>query len=59
MLSKLTWSKSRDVQLGINVGAGLDFINGYAWLERFYHVYIPQRNTAGFAYTKFTKSEVN
>ncbi|PIL28864.1 transporter [Ganoderma sinense ZZ0214-1] len=45
--------------LGSKSGEGLDFINGYSWLERFYHVYVPQRNTVGFANTQYTHSEVN
>ena len=59
MLSKLTWSKSRDMQLGINVGAGLDFINGYAFLERFYTVYDVTNQRIGFAPTSNTDSTSN
>ena len=45
--------------MGSKSGEGLDFINGYSWLERFYHVYVPQRNSVGFANTQYTQSEVN
>ncbi|KAI1792686.1 acid protease [Ganoderma leucocontextum] len=45
--------------LGSKSGEGLDFINGYAWLERFYHTYDSHWNLAGFATTKFSKRNIN
>ncbi|KAL5536570.1 hypothetical protein ACEPAF_392 [Sanghuangporus sanghuang] len=45
--------------LGINVGAGLDFINGYAFLERFFTVYDATNQRVGFAATPNTNSTTN
>lgn len=45
--------------LGISVGNGLDFINGYAFLERFYSVYDTTNNRIGLATTKDTYSSAN
>ncbi|KIJ98997.1 hypothetical protein K443DRAFT_133220 [Laccaria amethystina LaAM-08-1] len=38
---------------------GLDFINGYAFLERFYSVYDTANNRVGFATTPFTTAITN
>ncbi|TFK91001.1 acid protease [Polyporus arcularius HHB13444] len=45
--------------LGSPSGEGLDFISGFSWLERFYHVYDSDRNRAGFATTCFTHATTN
>ncbi|KAL5492754.1 hypothetical protein ACEPAI_4201 [Sanghuangporus weigelae] len=45
--------------LGINIGAGLDFINGYAFLERFFTVYDATNQRVGFATTPNTNSTSN
>ncbi|KAM5531960.1 hypothetical protein V8D89_014360 [Ganoderma adspersum] len=45
--------------LGSPSGEGLDFINGYAWLERFYHVYDAGNQAVGFALTEHTFSHDN
>ncbi|KAF5366346.1 hypothetical protein D9757_011466 [Collybiopsis confluens] len=39
--------------------AGFDFINGYAFLERFYSVYDTTNNRVGFASTPFTTATTN
>ncbi|KIK55670.1 hypothetical protein GYMLUDRAFT_47635 [Collybiopsis luxurians FD-317 M1] len=39
--------------------AGFDFINGYAFLERFYSVYDTTNNRVGFATTPFTTATTN
>ena len=45
--------------LGTPSGAGLDFINGYGFLERFYAVYDTGNSRVGFATTPFTHAETN
>ncbi|PIL28426.1 transporter [Ganoderma sinense ZZ0214-1] len=45
--------------LGSPSGEGLDFINGYAWLERFYHVYDAGNQAVGIALTEHTFSRDN
>ncbi|CAK5265902.1 unnamed protein product [Mycena citricolor] len=40
-------------------GSGLDFINGYAFLERFYSVFDTGNNRVGFASTSFTSATTN
>ncbi|KAM5531854.1 hypothetical protein V8D89_014484 [Ganoderma adspersum] len=45
--------------LGSQSGAGLDFINGYAWLERFYTAYNGMSNQLGIATTKYTNGTDN
>ena len=40
-------------------GQGLDFINGMAFLERFYMVYDVGNSRAGLAPTQFTFAETN
>ena len=42
--------------LGTPSGEGLDFINGYAFLQRFYSVYDTAQSRVGFATTNFTKA---
>ncbi|EIN03783.1 acid protease [Punctularia strigosozonata HHB-11173 SS5] len=45
--------------LGEPSGNGLDFINGYAWMERFYTVYDGGANRMGFAKTSWTNATTN
>ena len=45
--------------LGSNSGEGLDFINGYSWLERFYTAYAVSQNQVGFATTQYTYATTN
>lgn len=45
--------------LGSNSGQGLDFINGYAFLERFYSVFDTTNKQVGFAKTQYTTSTSN
>ncbi|KDR85732.1 hypothetical protein GALMADRAFT_53199 [Galerina marginata CBS 339.88] len=45
--------------LGSPSGEGLDFINGFAFLERFYSVFDTANNRVGFATTSFTKATTN
>ena len=45
--------------MGWKSGSGLDFINGYAWLERFYTAFNGMTNEFGIATTKFTNSTDN
>ncbi|KAI0342244.1 acid protease [Trametopsis cervina] len=45
--------------IGSNTGAGLDFINGYAFLERFYSVFDSGAGTVSFAETAFTGATSN
>ncbi|KAJ3503190.1 hypothetical protein NLJ89_g8548 [Agrocybe chaxingu] len=45
--------------LGTNSGEGLDFINGYTFLERFYSVFDTSNNRVGFATTPFTTATTN
>ncbi|KAF8651943.1 hypothetical protein AX16_004586 [Volvariella volvacea WC 439] len=45
--------------LGTPMGSGLDFINGFAWLQRFYTVYDTTHNQIGIATTKFTNATTN
>ncbi|KAJ7354266.1 family A1 protease [Mycena albidolilacea] len=42
-----------------NSGEGFDFINGYAFLERFYSVHDTDNNRIGFATTPFTSATTN
>jgi pepsin A len=46
-------------QIGTNSGQGLDFINGYAFLERFYTVYDTTNSQVGFATTAQTTATSN
>ena len=45
--------------LGSNSGQGLDFINGYSWIERFYVAYDVTDSQVGFATTEYTTSTSN
>ncbi|KAJ3517875.1 hypothetical protein NLJ89_g224 [Agrocybe chaxingu] len=45
--------------LGSNSGQGLDFINGYAFLERFYSVFDTTNKRVGLATSPFTTSTTN
>lgn len=45
--------------IGSGAGSGLDFINGQAWLERFYSVYDTTKKQVGIANTPFTRSTSN
>ncbi len=45
--------------IGSPTGSGLDFINGYTFLERFYSVYDTTNNRVGFATTPFTTATTN
>ncbi|KAF7436454.1 hypothetical protein PC9H_003287 [Pleurotus ostreatus] len=45
--------------LGSTTGSGLDFINGYTFLERFYSVFDTTNRRVGFATTANTHSTVN
>ncbi|KAH9008779.1 aspartic peptidase A1 [Lactarius hengduanensis] len=45
--------------IGSPTGSGLDFINGYTFLERFYSVFDTTNNRVGFANTPFTTAITN
>ena len=45
--------------LGTPSGQGLDFIDGFAFLERFYAVFDTTTKTVGFATTPFTTATPN
>ncbi|KAK7028832.1 hypothetical protein VNI00_014845 [Paramarasmius palmivorus] len=45
--------------MGQPSGTGLDFINGFTFLQRFYSVYDTSNSQVGFAETKFTKAMTN
>jgi len=45
--------------LGSDVGQGLDFINGFAFLQRFYSVFDTTNTRVGLAETSFTDAETN
>ncbi|KAI9439328.1 aspartic peptidase A1 [Lactarius indigo] len=45
--------------IGSRTGSGLDFINGYTFLERFYSVFDTTNNRVGFATTPFTTATTN
>ncbi|KAH8109660.1 acid protease [Phellopilus nigrolimitatus] len=45
--------------IGTDSGQGLDFINGYAFLERFYSVYDTSAKRVGFATTSHTSDTSN
>ncbi|KII86690.1 hypothetical protein PLICRDRAFT_55605 [Plicaturopsis crispa FD-325 SS-3] len=45
--------------LGSNSGSGLDFINGFAFLQRFYSVYDTGNAQVGLATTSFTDATTN
>ena len=45
--------------IGSDSGEGLDFINGYAFLERFYSIFDPTNSRLGFASTQYTDATSN
>ncbi|KIJ25549.1 hypothetical protein M422DRAFT_193362 [Sphaerobolus stellatus SS14] len=45
--------------LGTETGQGLDFVNGYVFLERFYSVFDSRKQRVGFATTPYTYAETN
>ncbi|KAF7312284.1 AB hydrolase-1 domain-containing protein [Mycena indigotica] len=45
--------------LGTNSGSGLDFINGYGFLERFYSVYDTGNRRVGLAETQYTNAKLS
>ncbi|KAJ7643871.1 acid protease [Roridomyces roridus] len=45
--------------LGSNSGTGLDFIDGFGFLQRFYSVFDTTNNQVGFATTDFTDATTN
>ena len=45
--------------IGTRTGAGLDFINGQTFLERFYSVFDTTNSRVGIANTPFTRSTQN
>ena len=45
--------------LGSPSGSGLDFINGYTFLERFYSVFDTANGNVGLATTPFTTATTN
>lgn len=45
--------------IGSETGSGLDFINGFAFLERFYSVFDTAGGRVGFATTPFTDATTN
>jgi hypothetical protein len=45
--------------LGSQSGSGLDFINGFVWLQRFYSVFDTNNAQVGLATTPYTDAETN
>lgn len=45
--------------IGTNSGSGLDVINGFTFLERFYSVYDTTNKRVGLANTQFTRATSN
>ena len=45
--------------LGSNTGEGLDFVDGFTFLQRFYSVYVATNNKFGLATTPFTNATTN
>ncbi|KAG1742327.1 acid protease [Suillus paluster] len=45
--------------LGSSFGSGLDFINGFGWLQRFYTVYDTGKQQLGVATTAYTNAVTN
>ncbi|KAL1692556.1 aspartic peptidase domain-containing protein [Schizophyllum commune] len=64
MLGKMMGGKEGQIYLiladmGAPSGQGLDFIDGFGWLQRFYSVYDTTNGRVGIANTKYTKAESN
>ena len=45
--------------IGTESGQGLDFINGFSFLERYLSVFDTTNNQVGFAPTQFTNATTN
>ncbi|KAG2101065.1 acid protease, partial [Suillus discolor] len=45
--------------LGSNVGSGLDFINGFGWIQRYYTVFDTGNRQLGLATTAYTDADTN
>ncbi|CAK5284004.1 unnamed protein product [Mycena citricolor] len=45
--------------LGSNSGSGLDFIDGFGFLQRFYSIFSTTNSAVGFATTQFTDATTN
>ncbi|KAG1790291.1 acid protease [Suillus plorans] len=45
--------------LGSNVGSGLDFINGFGWIQRYYTVFDTGNKQLGLATTAYTDADTN
>lgn len=45
--------------IGTESGQGLDFINGFSFLERYLSVFDTANNQVGFAPTQFTNATTN
>ncbi|KAG0708461.1 acid protease [Suillus ampliporus] len=45
--------------LGSSFGQGLDFINGFGWLQRFYTVFDTGKKQLGVATTEYTNADTN
>jgi hypothetical protein len=45
--------------IGTPSGVGLDFVNGYTFVERFYTVFNTTNSQVGFATTSFTDATTN
>ena len=63
-LNSLIGGTSGDIYLVVNdigtpSGSGLDFINGYTFLERFYSVFDTTNGSVGLATTPFTTATTN
>ncbi|KAL1745801.1 aspartic peptidase domain-containing protein [Schizophyllum fasciatum] len=64
VLGKMMGGKEGQIYLiiadmGTPSGKGLDFINGFGWLQRYYSVYDTTNGRVGIANTKYTKAESN
>ena len=63
-LNLLIGGTSGDIYLVVNdigtpSGSGLDFVNGYTFLERFYSVFDTKNGDVGLATTPFTTATTN
>ncbi|KAG2155794.1 acid protease [Suillus bovinus] len=45
--------------LGSSVGSGLDFINGFGWIQRFYTAFDTGNKQLGLATTEYTNADTN